>query len=203
MQRNSLRLITLSAVVMVMALAGPAADISAQPLPPERIPERTGVSNLALLSQSRPRRLPESHRPFRKGETLRLVYPLPQPAQEVQPYGWRYSEHRQRWRMHVGHDLIAPAATPVLAMLSGRVQLVRSISGYGLTVLLDHGRGWQTVYAHLQSSNVRAGQLVHAGDRIGRVGRSGSASTDHLHVELRRLEGRQAFALDLGPLLHH
>ena len=203
MQRNSLRLITLPAVVMVMALAGPAANISAQPLPPERIPERTGVSNLALLSQSRPRRLPDSHRPFRKGETLRLVYPLPHPAQEVQPYGWRYSEHRQRWRMHVGHDLIAPAATPVLAMLSGRVQLVRSISGYGLTVLLDHGRGWQTVYAHLQSSNVRAGQLVHAGDRIGRVGRSGSASTDHLHVELRRLEGRQAFALDLGPLLHH
>ena len=203
MQRNSLRLITLSAVVMVMALAGPAADINARPLPPEGIPKRTGVSNLALLSQSRPRRLPESHRPFSKGETLRLVYPLPQPAQEVQPYGWRYSEHRQRWRMHVGHDLIAPAATPVLAMLSGRVQLVRSISGYGLTVLLDHGRGWQTVYAHLQSSNVRAGQLVHAGDRIGRVGRSGSASTDHLHVELRRLEGRQAFALDLGPLLHH
>ena len=80
---------------------------------------------------------------------------------------------------------------------------MRSISGYGLTVLLEHGRGWQTVYAHLQSSNVRVGQLVHAGDRIGRVGRSGSASTDHLHVELRRLEGRQAFALDLGPLLHH
>ena len=203
MQRNRLQLLTLPAVVLVMALAGPAADISAQPLPPERIPGRTGVSNLALLSQSRPRRLPESHRPFRKGETLRLVYPLPQPAQEVQPYGWRYSDHRQRWRMHVGHDLIAPAATPVRAMLSGRVQLVRSISGYGLTVLLEHGRGWQTVYAHLQSSNVRVGQLVHAGDRIGRVGRSGSASTDHLHVELRRLEGRQAFALDLGPLLHH
>ena len=203
MQRNNLRLITLPAVVMVMALAGPAANISAQPLPPERIPKRTGVSNLALLSQSRPRRLPESHRPFRKGETLRLVYPLPQPAQEVQPYGWRYSDHRQRWRMHVGHDLIAPAATPVRAMLSGRVQLVRSISGYGLTVLLEHGRGWQTVYAHLQSTDVRVGQLVHAGDRIGRVGRSGSASTDHLHVELRRLEGRQAFALDLGPLLHH
>ena len=201
MQRNSLRLITLPAVVMVMALAGPAAKISAQPLPPERIPERTGVSNLALLSQSRPRRLPDSHRPFRKGETLRLVYPLPQPAQEVQPYGWRYSEHRQRWRMHVGHDLIAPASTPVLAMLSGRVQLVQAISGYGLTVLLDHGRGWQTLYAHLQSSDVRIGQLVHAGDRVGRVGRSGSASTDHLHVELRRLEGRQAFAMDLGPLL--
>ena len=203
MRRNRILLITPPSVVLAVVLVGQSVTVNAQPQPPERIPDRTGVSNLALLSQSRPRRLPDSHRPFRKGETLRLVYPLPQPALEVQPYGWRYSDHRQRWRMHVGHDLIAPASTPVLAMLSGRVQLVRSISGYGLTVLLDHGRGWQTVYAHLQSSNVRVGQLVHAGDRIGRVGRSGSASTDHLHVELRRLEGRQAFALDLGPLLHH
>ena len=203
MQRNNLLLITPLAIGVAWAFVGLAPTIYAQDLPPEKIPERTGVSNLALLSQSRPRQLPESHRPFRKGETLRLVYPLPQLAEEVQPYGWRYSDHRQRWRMHVGHDLIAPAATPVLAMLSGRVQLVQSISGYGLTVLLDHGRGWQTVYAHLQSADVHAGQLVRAGNRIGRVGRSGSASTDHLHVELRRLEGRQAFALDLGPLLHH
>ena len=147
--------------------------------------EHTGVSNLALLSQSRPRRLPESHRPFRKGETLRLVYALSQPADEVQPYGWSYSEHRQRWRMHGGHDLITTASTPVLAMLSGRVLLVQSISGYGLTVLLEHGRGWETVYAHLQNADGRVGQLVRAGDHIGRVGRSGSASTDHLHVELR------------------
>lgn len=201
MQRNNLLPITAKGMLIAMVLFGLDPSICAQPVQPERVPERTSVSNLALLSQSRPRRLPDSHRPFRTGETLRLVYPLPQAAEEVQPYGWRYSDQRQRWRMHVGHDLIAPASTPVLAMLSGRVQLVQSISGYGLTVLLDHGRGWQTVYAHLQSADVRNGQLVHAGDTIGRVGRSGSASTDHLHVELRRLEGRQAFALDLGPLL--
>ena len=203
MQHNNLQLIGPMATGIAWAIVGMATTVCAQDLPPEEVPERTGVSNLALLSQSRPRRLPESHRPFRKGETLRLVYPLPQPAKEVQPYGWRYSDHRQRWRMHVGHDLIAPAATPVVAMLSGRVQLVQSISGYGLTVLLDHGRGWQTVYAHLQSADVHTGQLVRAGDSIGGVGRSGSASTDHLHVELRRIEGRQAFALDLGPLLPH
>ena len=203
MQSNNLLLIAPKAIGIALAVVVLAPTIAAQHLPPEKVPERTGVSNLALLSQSRPRRLPDSHRPFRNGETLRLLYPLPQPAEEVQPYGWRYSDRRQRWRMHVGHDLIAPAATPVLAMLSGRTQLVQSISGYGLTVLLDHGRGWQTVYAHLQSADVRVGQLVRAGDRIGRVGRSGSASTDHLHVELRLLEGRQAFALDLGPLLLH
>ena len=170
-------------------------------LPPRRVPKRTGVSNLALLSSSRPRQLPTSHRPFRPGETLQLRYPLDERAKEVQPYGWRYSDQRKRWRMHVGHDLIAPAATPVLAMLSGRVLLAQAISGYGLTVLIDHGRGWQTVYAHLQTADARPGQLVHAGEQIGRVGRSGSASTDHLHVELRRLQGQQAYALDLAPLL--
>ena len=63
---------------------------------------------------------------------------------------------------------------------------------------------WKTRYrAHLQSADIHADQLVRAGDLIGRVGRSGSASTEHLHVKLRRLEGRQAFALDLGPLLPH
>ena len=140
MQRNNLLLAT-TAIGVAWAFASLAASLCAKELPPEKVPERKGVSNLALLSQSRPRRLPDSHRPFRKGETLRLVYPLPQPAEEVQPYGWRYSDHRQRWRMHVGHDLIAPASTPVLAMFSGRVQLVQAISGYGLMVLLDHGRG--------------------------------------------------------------
>ncbi len=203
MQRIHQLLCLQLALTMALALSPVLRDLKARPLPPKRLPDRTGVSNLALLSASRPRRLPASHRPFRAGQTLQLVYPLPTPADEVKPYGWRYSEQRQRWRMHVGHDLIAPAATPVLAMLSGRVQLVQSIDGYGLTILLDHGRGWQTVYAHLQSAEIRAGALVKAGERIGCVGRSGSASTDHLHVELRRLHGQQAYALDLAPLLIH
>ena len=191
----------LALLMALMLASGHGLHGHAQPQPPQQVPKRTGVSNLALLSSSRPRQLPSSHRPFRPGESLRLRYPLAQRAEEVQPYGWRYSDQHKRWRMHVGHDLIAPAATPVLAMLSGRVLLAQAISGYGLTVLIDHGRGWQTVYAHLQTAGARPGQLVHAGEEIGRVGRSGSASTDHLHVELRRLQGQQAYALDLAPLL--
>ena len=73
MQRNNLLPITTKRMVIAMALVGLGPNICAQPVPPERVPERTGVSNLALLSQSRPRRLPDSHRPFRKGEALRLV----------------------------------------------------------------------------------------------------------------------------------
>ena len=203
MQRINLLLIKSLILIVTPLVDVAASNVYARPQPPQEVPRQTGVSNLALLSPARPRRLPQSHRPFRAGEPLRLIYPLPHAAEEVQPYGWRYSNSRQRWRMHVGHDLIAPPGTPVLAMLSGRVQLVQSISGYGLTVLLDHGRGWQTVYAHLQSAEVRPGRLVSAGQRIGSVGRSGSASTDHLHVELRRMQGSQAYALDLAPLLPH
>ena len=114
MQRNNLLPITAKGMVIAMALVGLGLTISAQPLHPDKVPERTGVSNLALLSQSRPRRLPDSHRPFRKGETLRLVYPLSQPAEEVQPYGWRYSEH-------------APALAHALSNASHRAEPPRQV----------------------------------------------------------------------------
>ena len=191
-----LALLTTLMLINALGLSG-----RAQPKRPEKVPPQTGVSNLALLGSARSRALPASHRPLQAGETLRLGYPLARIAQEVQPYGWRYSSHSNSWRMHAGHELIAPAATPVLAMLSGQVLLAKTVSGYGLTILLDHGRGWQTLYAHLQTTHVKPGQLVRTGEQIGRVGKSGSASTDHLHVELRKLQGPQAYALDLAPLL--
>ena len=103
--------------------------------------------------------------------------------------------------MHVGHDLIAPEGTPVLAMLPGRVRMVQPVSGYGLTVLLDHGRGWQTLYAHLLDSPLRIGQILKSGEPLGRVGSSGNATVAHLHVELRHIKGGQAYALDPSPLL--
>ena len=191
-----LTLLTSLMLINALGLSG-----RAQPPPPKQVPRRTGVSNLALLGSARSRELPASHRPLQPGETLRLGYPLTRIAEEVQPYGWRYSSQSNDWRMHVGHDLIAPAATPVLAMLSGQVLLAQPVSGYGLTILLDHGRGWQTLYAHLETADVKPGQLVRTGKQIGRVGRSGSASKDHLHVELRRMQGPQTYALDLAPLL--
>ena len=79
--------ITAKGMVIAMAMVGLGPNICAQPVKPERVHERTDVSNLALLSQSHPRRLPDSHHPFRKGETLRLVYSLRQPAEDVEPYG--------------------------------------------------------------------------------------------------------------------
>ena len=118
----------------------------------------------------------------------------------MDPWGWRYSQRRGAWRMHTGVDLAADEGTPVLAASAGRVLLVESISGYGTTVLLDHGAGWQTLYAHLLSTSVATGQRLNQGEVLGAVGMTGSASGPHLHFELRR-RGPSLLALDPTPHL--
>jgi murein DD-endopeptidase MepM/ murein hydrolase activator NlpD len=138
--------------------------------------------------------------PVGPGETP-LTYPLERRAQESDPYGWRLAQDRQLWRMHTGLDLIVPEGTAVLAAQAGTVRLVDWVGGYGLTVIVEHGSGWQTLYAHLGEIAVLPGQSLAAGETLGRVGSTGRATTAHLHFEVRRrLEGGTV-ALDPAPLL--
>ncbi|MDA1247367.1 MAG: M23 family metallopeptidase [Cyanobacteria bacterium] len=129
-----------------------------------------------------------------------LGYPLAQAAESMDPWGWRFSKLRSAWRMHTGVDLAAPQGTSVLAAQAGRVALVETVSGYGNTVLLKHGGGWQTLYAHLHATTVVSGQLLDQGESLGSVGMTGSASGPHLHFELRR-QGSELLALDPTPHL--
>ena len=168
--------------------------LPAQAEPPPRpalVPTETPVSDVVLLASQPVALSPDSAWPLRPGKQLRLAYPLALAASEVDPYGWRYSDSRQAWRMHAGQDLVAPEGTLVLAMLPGHVVLVEELDGYGLTVVLDHGRGWQTLYAHLLEASVRSGDFLPAATSLGLVGQSGRASGPHLHVELRRREGER------------
>lgn len=130
-----------------------------------------------------------------------LAYPLAVPAIGLDPWGWRFSEARGRWRMHTGLDLMAPRGTPVLAVLPGRVHLVQWIDGYGVTVVLDHGDGRRTLYAHLDAVAVRPAQDVRAGDVLAAVGMTGRTSGPHLHFELRHLQGGLWVARDPTALL--
>ena len=191
------------AVAVVVGLVVGALPLRAADLPekPLRIPADTPVADLTPelgITGAMPDSLAW---PLRPGQPIRVVYPLAVKASEVDPYGWRYSSSRGVWRMHAGQDLVAPAGTPVLAMLPGRVVLAEPIDGYGLTVVLDHGRGWQSLYAHLQSANVRQGDFLTAASTLGLVGQSGRASGPHLHVELRQRQGEQMLALDPTPVL--
>ena len=181
----------------------PAAAAAAAGLPPkpQLIPPETPVADVVLATARAAVLKPDQAWPLRPGDPLRLVYPLAVPATEVDLYGWRYSDARKAWRMHAGQDLAGPEGTPVLAMLPGHVVLVEMLDGYGLTVVLDHGRGWQTLYAHLLDSAVQPGDFLPAASVLGRLGQTGRASGPHLHVELRRRLGDRMMALDPTPLL--
>ena len=89
-------------------------------------------------------------------------------------------------RLHSGIDLRAPRGTPIHAAAAGRVKFSGFRSGYGKTVIIDHGRGIETTYAHNNSNLVSVGQRVQQGEMIARVGRSGRATGYHLHFEYRR-----------------
>jgi murein DD-endopeptidase MepM/ murein hydrolase activator NlpD len=87
-------------------------------------------------------------------------------------------------KMHNGIDIITDVGTPVKASGKGKVVFVGSKGGYGLAVEIDHGFGYQTVYAHLSSVNVMEGQSVNRNQLIAKSGNSGLSSGPHLHYEV-------------------
>ena len=89
-------------------------------------------------------------------------------------------------RFHTGVAGRAPAGTPIYAAKAGRVEVAGwSSVGYGFHVVLDHGGGLETLYAHMSRIAVRAGQWVEAGQVIGYVGSTGWSTGPHLHFEVR------------------
>lgn len=91
-----------------------------------------------------------------------------------------------RWgRMHTGIDIGSPYGATIRAAKGGRVILAGYNGGYGLCVIIDHGGGLTTLYAHQSSLTVSEGALVSQGERIGYVGTSGNSTGAHLHFETR------------------
>jgi murein DD-endopeptidase MepM/ murein hydrolase activator NlpD len=88
-------------------------------------------------------------------------------------------------RPHEGIDIAAPRGTPILAAARGRVVESGWQNGYGITVEIDHGYGYRTVYSHAEKSLVGVGQWVDRGDVIAQVGSSGLTTSPHLHYEVR------------------
>lgn len=87
-------------------------------------------------------------------------------------------------RFHRGHDIKAAEGTAIIAPAPGRVIKTEAHERYGNLLVLDHGEGWQTVYAHMQGFAVHEGDSVHVGDVIGYVGTTGLSTGPHLHVEV-------------------
>jgi murein DD-endopeptidase MepM/ murein hydrolase activator NlpD len=108
-------------------------------------------------------------------------------------FGMRGNHH------HDGVDISAPRGTPVYAAAAGRVIHADStLSGYGNMVIIKHSDRYSTVYAHNDELFVRVGQFVEKGERIALVGKTGRASSPHLHFEVR-YDGRPRNPLDQLP----
>ena len=90
-------------------------------------------------------------------------------------------------KMHYGIDFTAKTGTDIYATGDGKVERVRkSYSGYGKHVIINHGFGYKTLYAHMHDFSVTQGQKVKRGDIIGQVGNTGTSTGPHLHYEVIR-----------------
>ena len=87
--------------------------------------------------------------------------------------------------MHSGIDLAAPYGTPIKASEGGVVIYSGWYGGYGKVVILDHAKGFSTLYAHLSSTKVSVGARVRQGEVVGFEGSTGYATGPHLHFEVR------------------
>ncbi len=158
--------------------------ITILPITPEDIP-----CNNTYLSWN------NDHVRVKKREITKLVTPpvtlnlleqgkfvFPFKGKLISPYGYRGRS------VHTGTDIKLNKGDTVRAAFDGVVRLSKRYGAYGKTVVIRHYNGLETIYSHLSKLNVNVNQKVKAGDIVGLGGRTGRATTDHLHFETRYLE---------------
>lgn len=101
-------------------------------------------------------------------------------------YGMRTHPLLGYLKLHTGWDYAGAIGTPVRAAAGGQVVAAGHEGAYGKLVVIDHGRGLQTAYAHLSQIDVAEGACVESGMRIGAVGVTGLSAGPHLHFEVRK-----------------
>jgi murein DD-endopeptidase MepM/ murein hydrolase activator NlpD len=108
-----------------------------------------------------------------------FIYPIR--GRLTSPFGWRDDPISGVRRHHAAVDLAAGTGTPIKAAMDGRVSVVGSNPTYGKYVILEHGSGYQTMYAHMSVVSVKQGVYVTQGFKIGEVGSTGYSTGPHLH----------------------
>jgi murein DD-endopeptidase MepM/ murein hydrolase activator NlpD len=171
--------------IIYRSLTDREGAISVDPEPALRSQPHREMSRTAPENSNKPS-LAESP------ESAREVFMpiLPVNAQISSAFGMRSDPFTGKPKLHKGVDLAAPAGTPVVAALPGRVISAGYESGYGNTVLVEHDGGLRTRYGHLASINVKVGDMVTSEDTLGKVGSTGRSTGAHLHFEVIR-DGKQ------------
>lgn len=126
------------------------------------------------------------------------IWPVPtQGAHISSGFGMRPQPPTNRMRMHNGVDIQTAEGTPVYVTADGVVSFSGEQRGYGDIIIVDHANDLASVYAHLKKRRVGTGEVVSQGQLIGNVGKTGNATTHHLHYEMRK----QGTPVDAMPYL--
>lgn len=117
-----------------------------------------------------------------------LVWPMPTNRNIYSYYGNRLHPIYKVWKMHTGIDIGAALNEAIVAAGNGTVIYAGSKGGYGNTIIIDHGGGITTLYAHINKGGilVKEGQEVKAGQKIAKAGKTGTATGPHCHFEVRK-----------------
>lgn len=129
----------------------------------------------------------EIQKGFERNEKLFAAIPALKPVvgrTTASGFGVRLHPIFRKFKMHDGVDIIADVGTTVIAPGNGKVDFVGYRTGLGLTIEIDHGFGYRTIYAHLSKTLVKEGQKVERWQKIGATGNSGLSSGPHLHYEI-------------------
>lgn len=168
---------TLVATALTLLLAAVALPMAALP--------SSGAGTAAVAAPSGP----VASAAAAGGETDEWTSPLAE-ARVTSPFGPRKNplDSQRRVKHHDGVDLAAPMGTPILAPAAGTVTIAtetyRPNTDWGTVLVIDHGNGIQTRYAHLGTLEVREGQTVARGERVATVGTTGRTTGPHLHLEV-------------------
>jgi murein DD-endopeptidase MepM/ murein hydrolase activator NlpD len=141
-----------------------------------------------VLTEKVPVRLVRIKSLIDQGQMMMRAVPasLPVRGRISSLFGPRRHPRSQDFRLHAGIDIVARFGSPVVATADGRVVFSGERQGYGKVVVLDHGFGYQTVYAHNSRLSVPIGTRVARGQVIAHVGKSGHTTGTHLHYEVRK-----------------
>ena len=115
-------------------------------------------------------------------QTIQVALANPISGTITSRFGARSS---RRSSVHTGLDIAAPKGTPISAAAGGTVTYAANKGAYGNFIVINHGNGVQTYYAHCSAINVSVGQTVSQGQKIGAVGSTGNSTGPHLHLEVR------------------
>jgi len=152
---------------------------------------RNQLNNLSLRMSFQGQSFAEITTMVKNKEKLLRAIPAIQPVSNknlkrvASGFGYRIDPLYKDSRLHAGLDFSAPTGTPIYATADGEVQIAGfNTDGYGNKVVINHGFGFQTLYAHMVRVIARVGQSIKRGEVIGYVGSTGKSTGPHLHYEV-------------------